>query len=152
MRRIDMDRTTLLIENRKARYDYFVQDRLECGIVLHGNEVKSIAAGQASIQEAWCTVQDNNLVIRGMHITRWNTSNQFDIDEDRERRLLAHKSEIRKLSEAVKLEGVTLIPLKLFFAGNGKCKIEIGICRGKKNYDKRETIKKRDIERAIRKE
>lgn len=147
-----MNRTITVIENRKARYDYFVEDTLVCGISLRGNEVKSIAAGQASLKEAWCTVQNGNLVLRGMHVTRWKSSNAFDVDEDREKQLLAHKSEIRKLAEAVKLDGITLIPLKVFFADNGKCKVEIGVCRGKKNYDKRETIKKRDIERTIRKE
>lgn len=144
-----MNRKSAVIENRKARYDYFVEETLICGISLRGNEVKSIAAGQASLKEAWCTVQNGNLVLRGMHITRWETSNAFDVDEDREKQLLAHKSEIKKLAEAVKLEGVTLIPLKVFFADNGKCKVEISVCRGKKNYDKRETIKKRDTERAI---
>ena len=147
-----MNRTTIVIENRKARYDYFVEDTLICGISLRGNEVKSIAAGQASLKEAWCTVQNGNLVLRGMHITRWETSNQFDVDEDREKQLLAHKSEIRKLVETVKLDGVTLIPLKVFFAENGKCKVEIGICRGKKNYDKRETLKQRQIKRDIERE
>lgn len=147
-----MNRTNTVIENRKAHYDYFVEDTLVCGISLRGNEVKSIAAGQASLKEAWCTVQNGNLVLRGMHITRWETSNQFDVDEDREKQLLAHKSEIRKLAETVKLDGVTLIPLKVFFAENGKCKVEIGICRGKKNYDKRETLKQRQIKRDIERE
>ena len=147
-----MNRTNTVIENRKAHYDYFVEDTLVCGISLRGNEVKSIAAGQASLKEAWCTVQNGNLVLRGMHITRWETSNQFDVDEDREKQLLAHKSEIRKLAEIVKLDGVTLIPLKVFFAENGKCKVEIGICRGKKNYDKRETLKQRQIKRDIERE
>ena len=147
-----MNRTNTVIENRKAHYDYFVEDTLVCGISLRGNEVKSIAAGQASLKEAWCTVQNGNLVLRGMHITRWETSNQFDVDEDREKQLLAHKSEIRKLAEIVKLDGVTLIPLKVFFAENGKCKVDIGICRGKKNYDKRETLKQRQIKRDIERE
>ena len=147
-----MNRTNTVIENRKAHYDYFVEDTLVCGISLRGNEVQSIAAGQASLKEAWCTVQNGNLVLRGMHITRWETSNQFDVDEDREKQLLAHKSEIRKLAEIVKLDGVTLIPLKVFFAENGKCKVEIGICRGKKNYDKRETLKQRQIKRDIERE
>lgn len=147
-----MNRTNTVIENRKARYDYFVEDTLVCGISLRGNEVKSIAAGQASLKEAWCTVQNGNLVLRGMHVTRWESSNLFDVDEDREKQLLAHKSEIRKLAESVKLDGVTLIPLKVFFAENGKCKVEVGVCRGKKNYDKRETLKQRQIKRDIERE
>ena len=147
-----MNRTNTVIENRKARYDYFVEDTLVCGISLRGNEVKSIAAGQASLKEAWCTVQNGNLVLRGMHVTRWESSNLFDVDEDREKQLLAHKSEIRKLAESVKLDGVTLIPLKVFFSNNGKCKVEVGVCRGKKNYDKRETLKQRQIKRDMERE
>ena len=141
------------IENRKAYHDYFIDETLECGISLRGNEVKSIRAGMCNIKEAWVRVQDGQLVIRGMHISRWSTANMFDVDEDRERVLLAHKKEIRKLAEKVKLDGVTLIPLKVYFV-NGKCKVEIGICKGKHNYDKRETLKnkqvKRDIDRALK--
>lgn len=138
------------IENRKARYDYFVEERLECGIELRGNEVKSILEGQCSIKEAWCTVQNGELVLRGMRVSPWKTSNAFDVDENRERRLLAHKSEIRKLQQAAKEDGVTLVPLSVYFSSNGKCKVEVGLCKGKKNYDKRETTKKRDVERDIR--
>ena len=136
------------IENRKARYDYFVLERLECGLSLRGNEIKSIREGQCNIGQAWCTVQNGNLVIRGMHIAKWSTANSFDVDEDRERRLLAHKSEIRKLSSKLAEDGLTLIPLQIYFS-NGKCKVEVGICRGKKNYDKRESIKQRDIKRDM---
>ena len=84
------------IENKKAYHDYFVDEKIECGISLRGNEVKSIRNGMCNIKEAWCQIQDNNLVIRGMHISRWNTSNMFDVDENRERQLLAHKHEILK--------------------------------------------------------
>lgn len=141
------------VQNKKAYHDYFVEDKLECGISLRGNEVKSIRAGMCNIKEAWVRIQDGQLVIRGMHISRWSTANMFDVDEDRERILLAHKKEIAKLAEKIKLDGVTLIPLKVYFV-NGKCKVEIGICKGKHNYDKRETLKnkqvKRDIERAFK--
>ena len=141
------------IENKKAYHDYFVDETLECGVALRGNEVKSIQSGKASIKEAWCSVQNGNLVIRGMHITKWSTANDFDVDEDRERQLLAHKREIIKLADKIKLEGVTLIPLKVYFVKN-KCKILVGVCRGKHNYDKREAIKdkqvKRDIGRALK--
>lgn len=143
------NRNEMIIENRKARYDYFTEDTLECGIALRGNEVKSIASGQCNLTQAWCNIQNNNLVLRGMHISKWETSNSFDVDEDRERVLLAHKSEIRKLKHKVDEDGITLIPLKAYFV-NGKCKVLIGICRGKKNYDKRESIKKRTIERTIK--
>lgn len=141
------------ITNKKAYHDYFVDDTLECGISLKGNEVKSIREGSCNIKDSWIRIQNGQLVIRGMHISRWHTSNLFDIDEDREKVLLAHKKEIKKLEEQVKLKGITLIPLKVYFKGN-KCKVLIGICRGKHNYDKREVLKdkqvKRDIDRAFK--
>lgn len=143
----------MTIENKKAYHDYFVDETLECGIQLRGNEVKSIRSSMCSIKEAWCQVQNNELVIRGMHITKWGTTNLFDIDEDRERVLLAHKKEIRVLGEKVKEKGISIIPLKVYFK-NGKCKVLIGVCRGKKLYDKREALKdmqvKRDINRAFK--
>ena len=143
----------MTIENKKAYHDYFVDETLECGIQLRGNEVKSIRSSMCSIKEAWCQVQNNELVIRGMHVTKWGTTNLFDIDEDRERVLLAHKKEIRVLGEKVKEKGVSIIPLKVYFK-NGKCKVLIGVCRGKKLYDKREALKdmqvKRDINRAFK--
>lgn len=141
------------IQNRKAYHDYFVEETLECGISLRGNEVKSIRDGKASIKEAWCRIQDGNLVIRGMYITKWDTANDFDVDETRERILLVHKKEILKLDSKVAQNGVTLVPLKVYFKG-GKCKVLMGVCKGKHNYDKREELKKaqvkRDINRAIK--
>lgn len=141
------------ITNKKAYHDYFVDETVECGISLRGNEVKSIRSSMCSIKEAWCRVQNGELVIRGMHITKWSTANLFDIDEDRERVLLAHKKEIRALDEKAKETGVSLIPLKIYFS-NGKCKVLVGVCRGKKLYDKREALKeaqaKRDINRAFK--
>lgn len=139
---------TATIENKKAYHDYFVNETIECGISLRGNEVKSIRAGKVSIKESWCRVQNNQLVIRGMHISQWDTANSYDVDEDRERVLLAHKKEIIKLSDLVQQDGVSLIPLKVYFA-NGKCKVLLGVCRGKHNYDKRETLKNRQIKRDI---
>lgn len=140
------------IENKKAYHDYFVDEKIECGISLRGNEVKSIRNGMCNIKEAWCQIQDNNLVIRGMHIPRWNTSNMFDVDENRERQLLAHKREILKLKQRVQEKGVTLIPLKVYFTSRGKCKVEIGVCRGKHNYDKRQDLKDKQIKRDIERE
>ena len=139
---------TATIENKKAYHDYFVDETIECGISLRGNEVKSIRAGKASIKESWCRVQNNQLVIRCMHISQWDTSNSYDVDEDRERVLLAHKKEIIKLGDVVQQDGVSLIPLKVYFV-NGKCKVLLGVCKGKHNYDKRETLKNRQIKRDI---
>ena len=140
------------IENKKAYHDYFVDEKIECGISLRGNEVKSIRNGMCNIKEAWCQIQDNDLVIRGMHISRWNTSNMFDVDENRERQLLVHKREILKLKQRVQEKGVTLIPLKVYFTSRGKCKVEIGVCRGKHNYDKRQDLKDKQIKRDIERE
>jgi SsrA-binding protein len=141
------------IENRKAYHDYFIEQKIECGISLRGNEVKSIRDGKASIKEAWCRVQNGNLVIRGMHITKWGTANAFDVEEDRERQLLAHKSEIRKLDSEVQKAGYSLIPLKVYFV-KGKCKVLVGLCKGKHDYDKRDVMRDkqvaRDISRALK--
>lgn len=137
------------IENRKAKYDYFIEETLECGIELRGNEVKSIRSGKASIKEAWVSVENGEMVIKQMHITPWETSNRYDVSEVRERKLLAHKAEIRKLSRAVQRDGYTLVPLKVYSSDNGKCKVLVGLCKGKKNYDKREAQKERDIKRSI---
>ena len=138
----------IIIENKRAYFDYFVDEKLECGISLRGNEVKSILSGMATLKGAWCTIQNGELVIRGLHITKWDTANNFDVNEDRERVLLAHKKEIRKLADEIKLKGVTLIPTKMYFS-SGRCKVEVGVCRGKHNYDKRQSLKKKDMERDI---
>lgn len=141
------------IKNRKAYHNYFIEDTLECGIALRGNEVKSIINGKADIGEAWVAIQDNSLVIRNMFIARWETANVFDVEEHREKQLLAHKKEILKLKDQVSQKGMTLIPLKIYFSGS-KCKLLIGVARGKHNYDKRNDLKtkqvKRDIDRALK--
>ena len=142
-------KNSVTIENRKAKYDYFIEETLECGIELRGNEVKSIRSGKASIKEAWVSVESGEMVIKQMHITPWETSNRYDVSEVRERKLLAHKAEIRKLSRVVQRDGYTLVPLKVYFSDNGKCKVLVGLCKGKKNYDKREAQKERDIKRSI---
>lgn len=140
----------VVIENRSARYNYFIKDTLECGISLKGNEVKSIRAGKANINEAWCQIQDGNLVVRGMFISKWDTANSFDVEERRERQLLAHKREILKVKQSVSEVGYTLVPLKVYFVGS-KCKMLVGICQGKHAYDKREVMKKKTIDMNIRK-
>lgn len=141
------------IKNKKAYHDYFVDEEFECGIELRGNEVKSIRYGMCSLRDAWCTVQDGDFVIRGMRISAWKTANDFDIDEVRERRLLVHKYEIAKIVGVLKAGGgITYIPLKVYFNKKNKCKVLVGKCRGKKNYDKRQAIKERDLEREARRE
>jgi len=146
-----MENREFELSNKKAYHDYFVEETLECGISLRGNEVKSIRDGKVNIKESWCQVQNGNLVIRGMHISKWGTANAFDVDETRERVLLAHKREINKLANKVSQDGITLIPVKIYFK-NGKCKVLIGVCRGKHNYDKRETLKERQVKREISRE
>ena len=139
------------IKNKKAYFNYNILEELECGISLRGNEVKSIRSGMCSIKEAWCTIQNGELVIKQMHITQWETANRYDVDENRDRVLLAHKSEINKMSGQLKEKGIALVPLKLYIK-SGKVKMLVGVCRGKKFYDKRETIKQRDINREIQRE
>ena len=148
-----MAKERLEIKNRKTYHNYFIEDTLECGIALRGNEVKSIINGKADIGEAWVAIQNDNLVIRNMFVSRWETANVFDVEERRERQLLAHKKEILKLKDQVSQKGMTLIPLKIYFSGS-KCKLLIGVARGKHNYDKRNDLKtkqiKRDIDRALK--
>lgn len=145
--------TTPTIENKKAYHDYFVEETLECGIELRGNEVKSIREGKASIKESWIVIENGEMFIKKMHITAWSTANKFDVDENRVRKLLLHRSEIREFDRNVQQARYTIIPLKIYF-NNGKCKVLIGLCKGKHNYDKRAVEKakqtKRDIERAMK--
>lgn len=137
-----------IIENRRARHDYEILDTLQCGIVLRGNEIKSLRAGMANFQGAWCGVEDGRLVLHGMYITKYSAANPFDADERRDRILLAHKREIRKLAQKVAQDGVTLVPLKLEWQGQ-YCKVVVGLCRGRHAYDKRESLKRRDTQREM---
>lgn len=143
----------ITIENKAASHEYFILETLECGIELLGNEVKSLSMGKASIKEAWISTGDGQMFIKNMHITQWLTANSFDVEVKRDKRLLAHKQEIRKLHARVKQEGLTLIPLKIYFNDKGRCKMLIGLCKGKKLYDKRQSDKeagaKRDMSRAL---
>lgn len=137
----------IIIENRQARHEYFVDDTIECGISLVGNEVKSIRAGMANLKTSWVDIQEEELYLKGMHVSAWETTNKFDIDENRDRKLLVHKKEIRQLSEKIKQAGKTLVPLKVYFNDRGKCKVLVGICTGKKLYDKRQTAKEASMKR-----
>lgn len=137
------------INNKKARFDYFIEEEIECGIVLKGTEIKSIRAGLANIKDCYAIIRDNEVFLLNMHISKYEEGSIFNHDETRTRKLLLHKKEILKLKDKLTLQGYTLIPIKLYFKNN-KAKILLGVCKGKKNYDKRETIKKRDNEREIK--
>ena len=137
------------ILNRKARYDYEIEEEYEAGISLTGTEIKSIRAGKVTIKDSYAIIRNEEIYLLNTHISAYENGNIFNHDEERTRKLLMHKSEIKKLNNKVTLEGYTLIPLKIYFV-RGRAKVLIGLCKGKKNYDKRETIKKRDTEREMR--
>lgn len=137
-----------VIENRKARHNYEVIETLECGINLRGNEVKSIASGMANIGESWVFFENGEMLLRNSYVAKWETANNFDVDERRDRVLLAHKKEIRTLKQKVKEKGLTVVPLKMYFS-NGKVKVLIGLCRGLHNYDIREKEAKKTAKREI---
>ena len=137
------------ILNRKARFNYFIIDEIEAGIELKGTEIKSIRNGKASIEDAYARIKNREVFLTNMFIAKYEEGNRFNHDERRERKLLLHKSEIIKLSKKLELDNYTLVPLKLYFKKN-HAKISLGLCKGKKLYDKRETIMKRDLERENR--
>lgn len=139
------------IQNRKARYDYEILDTYEAGIVLTGTEIKSIRNGNANLKDSYAICKNGEILLLGMHISLYKEGNQFNHDELRTRKLLLHKKEIWKIRDALELDGHTLIPMKLYFVKN-RAKILLGVAKGKKTYDKRESIKKRDMEREIRKQ
>ena len=138
------------IKNKKASFDYFIEEEIECGIVLKGTEIKSIRNGQANIKDCYAIVKNNEVFILNMYIAKYNDASIFNHDERRTRKLLLNKKEILKLRDKVEISGYTLVPLKLYFKGN-RAKILLGVCKGKKNYDKRESIKEKDIKRDIEK-
>lgn len=138
------------IINRQAKHDYFILEEIECGIALKGTEIKSIRDGKANIKDSYAIIKKGEVFLLNMFISPYKQGNIFNHQETRTRKLLLHKSEIRKLDQSIKLEGNTLIPLKVYFL-KGRAKILLGLCKGKKNYDKRETIKERDIKRDIEK-
>ncbi|CCY45703.1 ssrA-binding protein [Clostridium sp. CAG:1193] len=138
------------ILNKKAKFDYFIEDTFECGIVLKGTEIKSIRSGKANLKDSYGIIKNNELYILNMHISRYEAGNIFNHEETRTRKLLAHKKEIYKMKNKLNIEGYTLIPVKLYIK-DGKAKILLGVAKGKKNYDKKEVIKERDIERFNKK-
>lgn len=138
------------IINRKARHDYFIEDRYETGIELTGTEIKSIRQGNANIKECYGIIRNHEVFLLNMFVSQYKEGNIFNHNEKRTRKLLLHKKEIKKIEDKIILQGLTLIPLRLYFKNN-ILKVELGVCRGKKNYDKRETIKERDIRRNLEK-
>ncbi len=138
----------LIANNKKAYHDYFIEETYECGIVLAGTEVKSLRMGKGSVKESYIRIRNGEAVILGMHISPYEKGNIFNRDPLRERKLLMHKKEIRKLEQKLKEKGLTLIPLQVYFSGS-LVKVEIGLARGKKLYDKRETIAKKDAAREV---
>ena len=138
------------IVNREARFNYLVLDEIEAGIVLTGTEIKSIRDGKAQIKDSYANIRNNECYLLNMHINEYKEGNLFNHDPKRTRKLLLHKSEIKKLIDKVKIEGLTLVPLKVYFKKN-KVKVLIGVCKGKKLFDKRESIKERDLAREARK-
>ena len=137
------------ILNRKARFNYFIVDEMEAGIELKGTEIKSIRKGSVSLDDAYARIKRGEIFLTNMYVAKYEEGNIFNHEETRTRKLLLHKKEIIKLQDKVKIEGYTLVPLKLYFKQN-HAKVLIGIAKGKKRFDKRETIKKRDNEREIR--
>ena len=135
-------------QNKKAYHDYFIIETYEAGIELVGTEVKSIRQGKLNLKDAWCSVDDGELMVNGMHISPYDHGNIFNRDPLRKRRLLMHKKEILKLFGLQKTQGYAIIPLSVYFK-NGKAKVQVGLCKGKKLYDKRETAARRSAERDI---
>ena len=141
----------LIANNKKAYFDYFIDEKYEAGIELHGTEVKSLRMGHCSIKEAFVAVEGGEVIIRQMHISPYEKGNIFNKDPLRPKKLLMHKAEINKLLGKIKEKGFTLVPLQVYFK-EGRAKIEVGLCRGKKLYDKRQDIAKKDQRREAEKD
>ena len=139
----------MVANNKKARHDYFIDEVYEAGIVLTGTEIKSIRAGKVSIKESYAKVEKAEVFVYGMNISPYEQGNRFNVDPLRPRKLLLHKQEIRKLIGYTTQKGMTLVPLNMYINEDGRCKMELGVCRGKKNYDKRDDIAKKDAARKM---
>ncbi|HCO18821.1 MULTISPECIES: SsrA-binding protein SmpB [Gudongella] len=140
--------TKVIATNRKARHEFFIEDTMEAGIVLTGTEVKSIRQGKVNIKESYASIDDGEVYVNGMHISPYEQGNIYNVDPLRKRKLLLHRREIRKLIGETKQKGFTLVPLSIYLK-DGKVKLELALARGKKLYDKRDTIAKKDAERRI---
>lgn len=140
--------TKTIAKNKKAYFDYFVLSTYEAGIELFGTEVKSIRNGNVNLKDSFCSIDDGELFVKGMHISPYEKGNIFNRDPMRDKKLLMHKREIMTLFGKIKQDGLTLIPLSLYFSGS-KVKVELGLCKGKKLYDKRDSIAKKEADRSI---
>lgn len=139
----------LVANNKKARHDYFIEEVYEAGIVLTGTEIKSVRLGKVNIKESYARIENEEMMLYGMNISPYEQGNRFNTDPIRPRKLLLHKKEIRKLIGYTTLKGLTLVPLRMYINEDGRAKIEIAVARGKKNYDKREDMAKKDAARKI---
>ena len=145
---MNADAKKYIVKNKKASFDYFILSTYEAGLVLYGTEIKSIRQGNVNLKDSYCEFKDGELFVRGMHISPYEKGNIFNRDPLRLKKLLLHKRELMTLYGKTRQEGLTLIPLALYFSGP-RVKMELGLCRGKKNYDKRETIAKKEAAREM---
>ena len=139
----------VITQNRKAFHDYFVEEKMECGIALFGTEVKSIRQGRVNLKESWAQIRKGEIWLEGMHVSPYEQGNIFNRDPLRPRKLLLHRSEIRKLDGLVMRQGFTLIPLEMYFK-DGRVKVQLGLCKGKQLHDKRDAAAQKDSDREIR--
>ncbi len=145
---IDKEEAQVIAQNKKARHDYFVLETYEAGIELFGTEVKSIRKGRVNLKDSWCSIDSGEIFVNGMHVSQYEQGNIFNHEPMRVRKLLMHKREINRLFGTTKQQGLTLIPLSIYFL-KGRAKLEVGLCKGKKNYDKRDVAAKKDAQREI---
>ena len=138
----------IIAQNKKAQHDYFVLETYEAGIELFGTEVKSIRKGRVNLKDSWCSIDEGEIFVNGMHVSPYEQGNIFNRDPMRVKRLLMHRREINRLFGVTKQQGLTLIPLSVYLL-NGRAKLEVGLCKGKKNYDKRDVAAKKDAQREI---
>lgn len=139
----------LVANNKKAYHDYFIEETYEAGIVLTGTEIKSVRQGKVSIKESYAKIENSEMILYGMNISPYEQGNRYNVEPLRPRKLLLHKQEIRKLIGYTTIKGLTLVPLKMYINEEGRAKVEIALARGKKNYDKRDDIAKRDAKRDM---
>ena len=139
----------LLSQNKKARHDYFIEDTYECGIALTGTEIKSARQGKINLKDSYAKAKDGEVTVYNMHISPYEQGNRFNVDSKRPRKLLLHKREIRKLIGYTSQDGLTLVPLRVYLNDRGLAKLELAVARGKKNYDKRDDMAKKDADRKM---